>query len=204
MKNRSGRLLVIAILMSTLNGCMTMKPSNFKDETPKFVLEEYFNGKTKAWGIFEDRFGNVKRQFTVSIDGVWDGKTLTLDEHFLFNDGEKSFRQWRITRKENGIYEGKADDVIGIATGVSAGNSLNWSYLLDLKMSDNKTLRVKFDDWMFLQPDGVVLNRARMSKFGVELGQVTISFSKVGEPTKSSLSMNPQFDGENIATLAQK
>lgn len=204
MRNRFGILLVIAISLNTLTGCMTMKPSNFKDESPKFVLEKYFNGKIKAWGIFEDRFGNVKRQFTVDIDGVWDGTTLTLDEHFLFNDGEKSYRQWRITKKEDGVYEGKADDVVGSATGVSAGNSLNWSYLLDLKMSDNKTLRVKFDDWMFLQPDGVVLNRARMSKFGVELGQVTISFSKLKEPAQLSLTKNPQFDDENIAALAQK
>jgi hypothetical protein len=204
MINRSGMVLIIAILLNTLTGCMTMKPSNFKDESPKFVLEKYFNGKTKAWGIFEDRFGNVKRQFTVDIDGAWDGKTLTLDEYFLFNDGEKSYRQWKITKKEDGIYEGKADDVIGSATGVSAGNSLNWSYLLDLKMSEDKTLRVKFDDWMFLQPDGVVLNRARMSKFGVELGQVTISFSKVNEPTKLSLTTNPQFDDGNIAASAQK
>ncbi|MDC0196553.1 DUF3833 domain-containing protein [Gammaproteobacteria bacterium] len=204
MQNRFGILLVIAISLSALTGCMTMKSSNFTDESPKFVLENYFNGKTKAWGIFEDRFGNVKRQFTVDIDGLWDGKTLTLDEHFLFNDGEKSYRQWRITKKEDGVYEGKADDVIGSATGVSAGNSLHWSYLLDLKMDDNKTLRVKFDDWMFLQPGGVVLNRARMSKFGVELGQVTISFSKMDGFAKPSLTKDSQFDDENIAALAQK
>jgi hypothetical protein len=42
-------------------------------------------------------------------------------------------------------------------------------------------MHVKFDDWMFLQPGGVLLNRARMSKFGVELGQVTLSFMKLEE-----------------------
>ena len=184
MKYRLGYIVNTIIVLTLLTGCMTMKPSNFKDENPKFVLEDYFNGKTKAWGIFEDRFGNVKRQFTVDIDGSWDGTTLILKEYFLFSDGEKDYREWRITKKGDGLYEGQADDVIGNATGISSGNSLNWSYVLDLKMSNEKTLKVKFDDWMFLQPGGVLLNRARMSKFGIEIGQVTISFSKLHDEKK--------------------
>ena len=203
MKNRLGCIVSAIIILTSLSGCMTMKPGNFKDQNPKFVLENYFNGKTKAWGIFEDRFGNVKRQFTVAIDGIWDGKKLILDEHFLFNDGEKSYRQWRITKKKDGVYEGKADDVIGNASGISSGNSLNWSYVLDLKMSNNKTLRVKFDDWMFLQPGGVLLNRARMSKFGVEIGQVTISFSKEQDAKKMSMPIGSKFGNENIVATAQ-
>ena len=182
---------------------MTMKVSNFKNENPKFVLEEYFNGKTKAWGIFEDRFGNVKRQFTVDINGEWDGKTLILDEYFLFNDGEKSFRQWRITKKNNGTYEGQADDVIGTATGVSSGNTLNWVYTLNLKMSGDKSLNVKLDDWMFLQPGGVLLNRARMSKFGIEIGQITISFTKQPKEREVSMPLDTRFYDENIALTLQ-
>jgi hypothetical protein len=37
---------------------------------------------------------------------------------------------------------------------------------------------VSFDDWMYLQADGVLLNRAKMSKFGFTLGEVTIAFQK--------------------------
>ena len=173
-------LTLFAVLMYTiaLNGCMTMKPSDFKNEKPNFLLEKYFNGKTKAWGMFEDRFGNIKRQFTVDIEGIWNGKVLILNESFLFNDGERDFHQWKITKSPNGVYLGQAKDVIGTAKGIASGNSLNWSYTLDLKMEDKKTLRVKFDDWMFLQQGNVLLNRARMSKFGIEIGQVTISFFK--------------------------
>ncbi len=173
-------VLVISILFF-LGGCMSMKPNDFKNFSPKFILEDYFNGKTKAWGIFEDRFGNVKRQFTVDIEGSWDGKILTLNENFLFNDGEKDFRQWRISKTGKNSYEGRADDVIGIAKGAASGNSLNWQYVLDLKMDQDKTIRVNFNDWMFLQPGNVLLNRARMSKFGIEIGQITIAFSKTSK-----------------------
>jgi hypothetical protein len=37
---------------------------------------------------------------------------------------------------------------------------------------------VQFDDWMYLMDDKVMLNKAEMSKFGIRLGEVTLSFIK--------------------------
>jgi hypothetical protein len=37
---------------------------------------------------------------------------------------------------------------------------------------------VQFDDWMYLVNDRVMLNKASMRKFGIYLGEVTLSFSK--------------------------
>jgi hypothetical protein len=37
---------------------------------------------------------------------------------------------------------------------------------------------LSLDDWMFLQPDGVLLNRATMSKFGFRVGEITIAFQR--------------------------
>ena len=39
---------------------------------------------------------------------------------------------------------------------------------------------VVFDDWMFLQPDDVLVNRATVSKFGFKVGEVTLFFTKGG------------------------
>ncbi len=201
MNMRLPTVLIALFFLAALTGCKAMKPSDFASSKPKFVLEEYFAGKTQAWGLFEDRFGKVRRQFVVEIDGAWDGEILTLDEHFDWSDGEKSFRQWRIKKTADGRYEGQADDVIGVATGIAEGNALNWSYILDLETGGNKTMKVKLDDWMFLQPGGVLLNRARMSKFGIELGQVTISFTK---PGGSQAGVNPrQPSAETTSVAAQ-
>jgi len=186
-----------------LTGCSSMKPEDFAKSAQPFVLEEYFAGKIRAWGLYEDRFGSVKRQFVVDIDGTWDGTQLTLDEYFTFADGEKSTRQWRIRKLPDGSYEGRADDVIGVAKGIVGGNALNWNYVLDLKVSENRTLHVTFDDWMFLLPDGVLMNRARMSKFGIELGEVTISFMKIGTKTASTSSKNGQFAAGHSAEVIQ-
>ncbi|MEM6492646.1 MAG: DUF3833 family protein, partial [Pseudomonadota bacterium] len=61
-----------------LNGCGSMKLSDFDGTTPELRLEEYFAGESRAWGVFEDRFGTLKRQFTVDIVGEWDGEQLVL------------------------------------------------------------------------------------------------------------------------------
>ncbi|MTJ80005.1 MAG: DUF3833 domain-containing protein [Telmatospirillum sp.] len=174
------RRLFLLFLATLMMGCSTMKPADFADARPKFVLEDYFAGRTKAWGLFQDRFGNVKRQFTVDISGDWNGERLVLNEHFLYSDGETDQRVWTIRKRPDGRYEGTAKDVIGAADGESAGNALNWGYVMDLKVGDG-TLRVSFDDWMFLQPDDVVINRAKVKKWGIEIGEVTLFFKKSTE-----------------------
>lgn len=173
-----------------LTGCSTMKPQDFANTTPRFVVEEYFAGKTKAWGIFEDRFGTLRRDFIVEITGTWDGKTLTLDEDFTYSDGEKDRRIWSIVKKDEHTYEGRAGDVVGTATGLAYGKALNWRYDLDLKVGDG-TWRVAFNDWMFLADKDTLINRARVTKFGLEIGQVTLFFRKEPAAAHRSQALEP-------------
>ena len=154
-----------------------MDIAKFGNKKPLFVLEDYFKGNVDAWGLFYDRFGNLKRQFNVKIQGTWDGKTLILDEKFKYDDGEQDQRIWKITKINDQEYLGEADDVVGKALGISNGNALSWSYDLMLTIKEKK-FKVKFDDWMFLQEKGVLINRAEISKFGINLGVVYITFLK--------------------------
>ncbi|RVU33689.1 DUF3833 domain-containing protein [Hwanghaeella grinnelliae] len=163
-----------------LAGCSNMDVTDFKNGEPTLVLEEYFDGKTLAAGLFQDRFGTVRRQFTVEIDGSWDGETLTLVEDFDYSDGETERRVWTLKKLDAHRYEGTAEGVIGTASGAAYGNAFNWVYTFDLKVGDG-TWRVDFDDWMFLQPGGVLINKATVSKWGITIGEVTLSFHKPGD-----------------------
>lgn len=171
------RLLFLLLTLTLLSCASDMNVKNFENEKPRLVLEDYFDGKTKAWGMFHDRFGNLKRSFKVDITGTLDNDTLTLDEKFVYNDGEKESRIWSIKILGNNKYSGTADDVIGEATGVSSGNALNWKYKLNLKVKES-TVAVDFDDWMFLQDDNILMNRAEVKKWGIVLGVVSITFKK--------------------------
>ncbi len=82
-----------------------------------------------------------------------------------------------MTRQDANHYTGRADDVVGEAVGEARGNALRWRYVMALPV-DGKVYNVDFDDWMFLMDDRVMLNRSVMSKFGVRLGEVTLSFRK--------------------------
>lgn len=182
MRLKSAYLVLIILL---LGGCQTMDVSDFKGAGPELVLEDYFQGKTKAWGIFEDRFGNLRREFEVEIDGKWDGKTLTLVEEFSYSDGETEVRTWVITKTGEKTYTGTTNDIVSLAQGEAAGNALNWNYSINLKLGERR-IQVHFDDWMFLQKSGVLINRARVSKFGLSIGEVSIFFKKPPETQKSA------------------
>ncbi len=95
MPNTKRLLLALPFALLLLTVCTTT-PNDFKDHTPKLDLFEYFQGQTKAWGLFEDRFGKVRRQFQVDIQGTVADGTLTLDESFRYDDGELARRVWTI------------------------------------------------------------------------------------------------------------
>ena len=175
--------VLLAVLL--LTGCGGMKIEDFAGTEPRFVLEEYFQGRTRAWGMFEDRFGKVRRQFVVDIEGTWDGEKLTLVEDFTYSDGATERRVWVIERTGEHTYTGRADGVIGIAEGTSYGNALNWAYDFDLQVGDS-TWRVHFDDWMLLQDDEVMINRATVTKWGFEIGTATIFFRRLDQAAEDS------------------
>lgn len=167
-----------AAVTASLTGCGGMALQDFAASRPDMSMEEYFSGRTKAWGLFEDRFGKVKRQFVVDLVGRWDGRELILEEDFLYDDGERDRRVWRIVKLADGTYEGRADDVIGVAKGAASGRAFNWRYTVDLK-TDNGPVQVQFDDWLFRQDAEVVLNKAEVTKYGIQVGQVFLSLRKL-------------------------
>lgn len=173
-------IITLAVMALAAAGCAPNNVATLAEKTPKLSLEEFFEGETVAYGIFEDRFGSLKRQFRVNITGTVEGATLTLDEDFLYDDGERASRLWSITNTgvgDDGLtrYSGTAADIDGTASGTVAGNALNWTYSIDL-VTDDGTLNVTFDDWIYQQDEHVAINRAYVSKFGVEIGSVTLVF----------------------------
>jgi hypothetical protein len=179
--NFISKLLSICLIAFGLFGCSSPSVTQYANERPNLDLSEYFNGTIDAYGIFTDRSGEVKKRFTVLLVAQWkviDGKKVgTLDESFEYSDGTKQKRVWTLTETAPGKYIGRADDVVGDALGESAGNALNWTYTLALPV-DGTVYHVQFNDWMYLVTPKVMLNKARMSKFGIDLGEVTLSFYK--------------------------
>ncbi|WP_171211609.1 DUF3833 domain-containing protein [Ruegeria sp. HKCCA5426] len=169
----------IAIVGVTILASCSAKPRVPKTflSDRQLNLEEFFEGKTVAYGQFQDILGNVPRRFTVEIEGTWDGETLTLVEDFVYDDGAKEQRIWTLTKTGEDTWTGTAPGVLGTASGVERGDTFNWKYKIDLPVKDG-TMRVNFDDWMWLLSDYRLLNRAYVSRYGVRLGEVILFFEK--------------------------
>ena len=173
------RLLVSLLLVLSLTSCSNVEVGHYADQQPKLDLERFFSKPVKAWGIFQKRSGEVAKRFEVDIASRREGNALILDERFLYSDGTRQRRVWTLTPEGQGRWSGRAEDVVGIANGQIAGNTLHWQYRLNLPVDDS-TYEMSMDDWMYLMDEDTLINRTRMSKFGVEVGQVTIFFRRQG------------------------
>jgi hypothetical protein len=167
----------IGLGLLLLAGCAGPKLEEYRDEKPALDLAVYFNGNLDAWGIARNRSGKVVKRFQVEMTGKWQGDSGTLEENFVYADGSSSRRVWNIRKVDANHYRGTAADVVGEALGEASGNALRWRYVLSLPV-DGKTYDVDFDDWMYLVNHEVMLNRSTMSKYGVGLGEVIVSFRK--------------------------
>ena len=188
-----------------LTGCAGPQVTDYASDQPVLDLRQYFNGTLDAYGVFTDRSGKVVKRFTVVMRCSWNGDEGVLDEDFVYSDGTTQKRIWRLKHLGNGRYEGRADDVVGVAQGQTAGNAFRWGYTLALPVGGDPSaagppqgasapsggsepraagsvgatiVEVQFDDWMYLMDERVMLNKAAMSKFGIHLGEVTLSFVK--------------------------
>jgi len=168
--------ILIAILLTSCAG-NKMKPTDFKDQKPRLIIEDYLSGNVKAWGILQNRSGKVTRQFSADLNGTWDGKKLILDEEFNWSDGEVQKRQWKINKLDEHHYEGVADDVVGTAKGFSYGPAFKFEYVLLVPIK-GKEIKITFDDWIFMQDERVAINRATMTKFGIKVAELTVMFVK--------------------------
>ena len=175
------RRLILALVSASsallLGGCASQNIENYANQQPALDLQQYFNGTLDAYGVFTDRSGAVVKRFTVLMLCSWTGDDGVLNEDFSYSDGTKQTRIWHLKKLGNGRFVGRADDVVGEALGESRGNAFHWTYTLRLPV-DKSVYDVQFDDWMYLVTDKVMLNKAAMSKFGVRLGEVTLSFTK--------------------------
>ncbi|WP_375320762.1 DUF3833 domain-containing protein [Aliivibrio logei] len=169
--------IVLFVFSILLVGCSSQDINDYAETTPEFSMKAFFQGDLKAEGIVKDFNGTVIRTFTVDLQANWKADTLTLDEQFLFNDGEEQERTWVIQDLGDNSYTGTASDILDTAYGKSAGNALNWKYSMILKVDDSE-YEVEFDDWIYLISDSVVINQTEIYKWGIQVGEVVLVIRK--------------------------
>jgi hypothetical protein len=170
------KLAMIFCLAYTLSSC-TSQLEDYQATSPKLDIQQYFSGKSIAWGMVQDYTSKVTRRFCVELDGQWQGNEGLLKEVFYFSDGEVSFRNWKLKKLKQGKYLGSAEDVVGNANGQQVGFAFQWQYDL-LVPIDGDEIQLSLDDWMYKIDEYRVFNRTKMKKFGVTVAEITLFFDK--------------------------
>ncbi|MEO0438696.1 MAG: DUF3833 domain-containing protein [Pseudomonadota bacterium] len=173
------RLLLICSTV-LLSACGSIDVSAYRDSSPTFVAEEFFDGPLIASGVLKDRSGKVTRKFTADIKAYWRDGVGTLEEDFLFDDGEVSPRVWTLTPNGPNRYQATAGDVVGPGAASVSGNAMFLKYVLRVPYSGN-TIDLSVDDRMYLVSPDVLLNESVMSKFGVRVAEIVLSIRRLEE-----------------------
>ena len=157
-----------------------MNVEKYKNLKPELKLEKFFNSNIQAWGMFEDLFGVIRKRFTCEIKSNYniESKTIEVHENFTYDDNSNEERTWYLKKINSNEYEATTNNVVGIAKGKTSGNAFHWKYIFELSLFGRKT-KVRFDDRMYLIDHNVIINRARMYKFGIKLGTVNLYFRKI-------------------------
>ncbi len=176
MNSVAKRTLAVLCLIA-IASCSSVSVEDYADNKPRLVAEEFFNGKLSAHGIVKDRGGQVIRYFSAKIDAYWVDGVGTLDEQFVFDDGEQQTRVWKLKPVGEGKYAATAGDVIGVGAMQVAGNSVFLDYVLRIPYGDG-SIDLKIDDRMYLVSERVLLNESIMTKWGFEVGQIALVITR--------------------------
>lgn len=162
----------------TLAGCGGLQPADFANDGPTFRPELFFEGEVSSEGVIEGRSGAPTGRVATASTGRREGDALVITQTLTFDDGRRQERVWRLRRLDDHRYEATATDIVGVAIGEAQGSVFRLSYTLALRPG-NPLANVGMLHWMYLQDDGTMVNRVRVTKLGVTVAQVTERFRKV-------------------------
>ena len=126
-ENRFRTLFAVG-LATLLFGCSTASVDDHATQAPAFAPENFFSGSLSAHGVVKNFSGSVIRHFQANIIGCWENGVGTLDEDFVFDDGEEQTRIWTLTPDGDQTYIGTAGDVVGNGEARWAGNAMYLDY----------------------------------------------------------------------------
>lgn len=142
----------------------------------ELVLEKYFAGKTQAQGRFT-AINGVSRSFKVELTGKWNGKRLLLQEDFVYADGERDRKTWRLRKTSSNTYVGTRKDVVGEVDVKVFNDTARFTYDVYLDGKTRKN-RVRFHDKMVLKDEGILINNTWVTKFGFPVARTKVQFSR--------------------------
>jgi hypothetical protein len=153
------------------------KPEDYETGAPVMDLRQHLNGPIKCEGVIYGPLGRVSSRFDADFNASWDGNKGVMKEHFRYDSGNTQDREWRLELGNDGSVKADADDLVGQGTGIQKGSALRLNYNIRLpKEAGGHVLGVT--DWMYLTPNGTIVNRSQFRKFGIKVAELVATMRK--------------------------
>lgn len=161
-----GLAVAFLLLRHHVMGFWGQLPAQYEKGTQDLDIREVLNGKMVCDGIIYGPFGRVVSRFNAVMDASWTGNDGVIDEVFTYDSQNTQTRRWVLAVKDDGTISMTATDVIGQGKGQQQGDAVGFRYTFQLPESAGGHA-LKARDWLYLTPDGTVMNRSQMRKFGI-------------------------------------
>lgn len=169
---------ILAVTLS-LSACgRAKKVSDFAGTTPAFDLVRFWTGHTHSWGVIENRAGAPTETIETDCLGSPEPGGVHMVQTLTEGDGTVRHRDWHLRRGAAGAFTATANDMAGTATGRAAGRVFHWDWVW-VRSPGNALKNLTMHQWMYLMPDGSMMNRTVITVLGVTVAQVTEQFAKV-------------------------
>lgn len=171
-------MLILVMFRERMTGFSAQSPQDYADGRPLFDLRQHLSGPIKCDGVIYGPLGRVASRFSADFEARWDGNRGVMNEHFRYDSGRTQDREWRLELGNDGSVRADADDLVGQASGQQTGSALRLRYNIRLpKDAGGHVLDVT--DWMYLAPDGVIVNRSVFRKFGIKVAELVATMRRV-------------------------
>ena len=167
-----GGAIVVALILvkARFASFMAQVPDDYSDG-PMFNMREVFNGPIECEGVIYGPTGRVTSRFEADFIASWDGNIGTVREEFRYDSGNVQHREWKFTLGNDGSMKAEAPDLVGVGTGQQHGSAVQLNY--NIKLTDEAGGHIlAVNDWMYMTPNGNVMNRSQFRKFGIKVAEL--------------------------------
>ncbi len=180
----AGFVIAAIAVHSRLWSFIAQRPSDYEKSGPAFDLRTHLNGPIECEGAIYGPTGRVSSRFVGHFNARWDGNIGVMAERFLYDDGSTQDREWTLRLGNDGGIVATAPDVVGEGRGHQAGSAVRLQYRIRLP-EDAGAHVLDTVDWMYLAPNGTIVNRSQFRKFGIKVAELVATMRPASDASRN-------------------
>lgn len=170
-------MIVLGYLKQRYMGFAAQNPADYAEGANQIDVRTHLNGPIECEGVIYGPLGRVTSRFVGDFVAEWDGNKGIMREEFRYDSGTVQNREWHLTLGNDGSIKAEAPDVVGTGTGSQLGSAVLLNYRI--KLPDEAGGHVLDTvDWMYLAPNGTIVNRSQFRKFGFKVAELVATMRR--------------------------